>query len=433
MSSPLTQSEQTSESTQRPTLPEVYLSTRPPVTEQEAGTIHKIRNALLESETFHLSGTLDVATLGVTNTTLFYSVKDPNSGGQAARALSLLNPTVEALDLLHADADPSPFGHKKELVHDESYRLAREIRADRLGLNFDPTCVEAGILAAVAAFTAPHLDDVSLKEEDANATGDAEDAQSSRRPINPESSAWYLDRYYRQNQLVHRRTGVEAKLYKLNSYTTGGHFKKHRDTPKATNHVGTLLFGLPAAFSGGQLNLSQPSEESDNENVNVTIDWSGTSSSLSDQSSLKLPWIFFYSDVEHEILPVTSGHRLTIAYDIFATDTVRYRVPGNPEKVNTQLLDLYNVLNAALKDGEFLVNGGRLAFALTYQYPATEMEISKTRAFDAMLKGSDYLLFHTLKALSLTPQLQAVYQPEDFPDYFQIDYLKELTDAGKKR
>ncbi|KAG8902982.1 hypothetical protein FRC01_009390, partial [Tulasnella sp. 417] len=359
--------------------------------------------ALIESETFHLSGTLDLATLGVTNPTLLYSVSGPDGDVQAARAVSLSKPSTEALDLLHADADPSPFGHNKELVHDESYRLARELRSDRFNLNFDPIAVNTGVLAAVSAFAAPHLD-----------PSDAEDDG-----IHP---------HFREPELVHKKTGVQAKLYKLNSYTTGGHFKKHQDTPKAENHIGTLLFGIPTSFSGGELILSSLSEP---ETGNVTIDWSKPMPS--NASSLSLPWVFFYSDVEHEILPVASGHRLTVAYDIFTTDTVRYRVPGDPDKINTQSIELCKVLNNALKDKEFLNKGGKLAFALTYQYPAREMELAKKVAFDAILKGHDYLLFHTLKALRLTPQVRAVYQPEEFPDWHQSDRLKELMASGKPR
>ncbi|KAG8919539.1 hypothetical protein FRC00_011208, partial [Tulasnella sp. 408] len=318
-------------------LPEVFLSSRPPVTPHEADTIDKIDDALFESESFYLSGTLDLATLGVSNPTILYSVGGPDGDVQAARVVSLNKPSTEALDLLHAEADPSPFGHNKELVHDESYRLARELRSDRFNLNFDPIAVDAGVLAAVSAFAAPHLE-----------PPDTEDDQ-----IHP---------HFREPETIPRKTGVQARLYKLNSYTTGGHFKKHQDTPKAENHIGTLLFGLPTSFSGGELILSDVSEP-ETESEKVTIDWSKPT--LSNASTPSLPWAFFYSDVEHEILPVTSGHRLTIAYDIFTTDTVRYRVPGDSDKIDTHSIELFNVLNGAMKDEQFLNKGGKLAFALT--------------------------------------------------------------------
>ncbi|KAG8918215.1 hypothetical protein FRC00_012737, partial [Tulasnella sp. 408] len=358
---------------QQPSPSQVFLSSRPPVTPYEAGTIAKILDALIGSETFYLSGSLDLATLGARNPTLLYSVGAQASADgdvQAARVLSLSKPSTAALDLLHADADSSSFGRNKELVHDESYRLARELKSDRFNLNFDPIAADGGVMAAVSAFAAPHL-------KDSNA---------------------------------------------------GGHFKKHQDTPKAGNHIGTLLFGLPVQFSGGELVLSNISGA---QTGNVTIDWSKPTPS--DASSMSLPWVFFYSDVEHEILPVASGHRLTLAYDIFATDTVRYRAPSDPERIDSRSIELFNVLNAALKDEQFLNKGGKLAFALTYQYPAEEMERTKEVAFDAILKGNDYLLFHILKALCLTPEVRAVYQPEEFPDECQADRLKELVDSGEPR
>ncbi|KAG8913486.1 hypothetical protein FRC00_002310 [Tulasnella sp. 408] len=384
-----------------PTVP--LLSSRPPVTPHETGTLDKIVNALIGSETFYLSGTLDLATLDVSNPTLFYSVSGPNGDIQAGRAISLCKPSTEVLDLLHAEADPSPFGQGKELVHDESYRLARELGSVRFSLNFDPIAVDGGVLAAVSAFAAPHV------EASNNADND------TPRP------------HRRDPELVHKKTGVQAKLYKLNSYTTGGHFKKHQDTPKADNHIGTLLFGLPTPFSGGELILSGMSEP-ESESGNVTIDWSKLSPSS--VPTLSLPWVFFYSDVEHEILPVASGHRLTVAYDVFTTDTVRYRIPGGPDKIETRSNKLFNALNDGMKDEQFLSQGGKLAFALTYQYPAKEMEVAKDVSFDAILKGNDYLLFHTFKTLLLTPEFRAVYPSEVLPFDYQDDRIKELADSG---
>lgn len=83
---------------------------------------------------------------------------------------------------------------------------------------------------------------------------------------------------------------------------------------------------------------------------------------------------------------MASGHRLTVAYDIFTTDTVRYRVPGGPDKIDTRSNKLFNALSDGMRDEQFLSQGGKLAFALTYQYPAKEMEVAKDVSFDAILK-----------------------------------------------
>ncbi|KAG9049020.1 hypothetical protein FS837_011399, partial [Tulasnella sp. UAMH 9824] len=83
-----------------------------------------------------------------------------------------------------------------------------------------------------------------------------------------------------------------------------------------------------------------------------------------------------------------------------------------------------------MKDEQFLSQGGKLAFALTYQYPAKEMEMAKEVSFDAILKGNDYLLFHTLKTLHLTPEFRAVYPSEILPFDYRDDRIKKLVDSG---
>lgn len=173
---------------------------------------------------------------------------------------------------------------------------------------------------------------------------------------------------------------------------TGGHFKKHQDTPKAKNHIGTLIFGIPTPFKGGKLILTHGSVSEADGSLRgpqeVKIDWSELGKSKSSSGpSIILPWVFFYSDVEHEIRRVKSGHRLTLSYDIFATETVRYRVPYDPNKVKPRTDLLFTEFQEALQDGEFLNKGGKLAFALSYQYPAKDMENLKDAALNTILKG----------------------------------------------
>lgn len=87
-----------------------------------------------------------------------------------SRGFLLKDAGYDSLEALHDDCKPSAFGHGKERVMNELYRLARELPADSLGLNFDPIGHTSGILPAVSAFC---------------------------------------------------KTGTTAALYKLNSYTTG--------------------------------------------------------------------------------------------------------------------------------------------------------------------------------------------------------------------
>lgn len=45
------------------------------------------------------------------------------------------------------------------------------------------------------------------------------------------------------------------------------------------------------------------------EGRSVTFDWGKQASSVN--------WAAFYSDCEHEVLEVTSGHRLTVTYNLY--------------------------------------------------------------------------------------------------------------------
>ena len=95
---------------------------------------------------------------------------------------------------------------------------------------------------------------------------------------------------------------VRAELYKLLVYDRGSFFKRHRDTEKADGMFGTLLIVLPSAHAGGDLIVRHADRE-------VTIDLSGTDVS-------ELAFAAFYADCEHEVLPVTKGHRVCLVYNL---------------------------------------------------------------------------------------------------------------------
>jgi predicted 2-oxoglutarate/Fe(II)-dependent dioxygenase YbiX len=77
---------------------------------------------------------------------------------------------------------------------------------------------------------------------------------------------------------------------------TGGHFKSHVDMPHSKDMFGSLMVCLPSEFTGGTLVTRHQGRE-------VTFDWS---------ASAATHWAAFFSDVEHEVLPVTSGHQITL-------------------------------------------------------------------------------------------------------------------------
>ena len=93
-------------------------------------------------------------------------------------------------------------------------------------------------------------------------------------------------------------TRIVAHLDKLNVYSEGDFFKGHVDTPRSEEMFGTLLINLPVEHEGGQLVIKEPSRGS--EGKDFTTEWNKASG---------FEWVAFFSDCEHEVLPVTRGHR----------------------------------------------------------------------------------------------------------------------------
>ena len=145
--------------------------------------------------------------------------------------------------------------------------------------------------------------------------------------------------------------GLKAELYKLNIYARGGFFKAHVDTPRSERMFGSLVVCLPTQFTGGELIVRHHKEE-------IKYDWS---SIASDTSSI-LHWAAFFSDVEHEVLPVSEGYRVTLTYNL----SYQSKAAGSALDVKTN--SFYKLLQAALSNPVFMRDGGVLGFNSHYSY-----------------------------------------------------------------
>lgn len=98
---------------------------------------------------------------------------------------------------------------------------------------------------------------------------------------------------------------VQALLYKLLLYETGGHFNKHRDTEKTNGMFATLVITLPSLYTGGKL----------------TVQFRGKTKTFdfASENSFRSNFVAFYADCEHEIEKVTSGYRLALVYNLVYT------------------------------------------------------------------------------------------------------------------
>ena len=97
---------------------------------------------------------------------------------------------------------------------------------------------------------------------------------------------------------------VQLKLYKLLVYEKGSFFLPHRDTQKNESHFGTVVLSLPVKHKGGALFVRHNGQER-----SYNLD--------PGRVTTKCQWAAFYTDVEHEITEITSGHRITLIYHLY--------------------------------------------------------------------------------------------------------------------
>jgi hypothetical protein len=184
----------------------------------------------------------------------------------------------------------------------------------------------------------------------------------------------------------------------------GSFFKSHKDTPRRDDMFGSLVFILPADHTGGELILKHKSQE-----------YNFDAASLLQDRFNQIAYIAFYSDVDHEVKQVTSGHRVTITYNLYAVDRnnddgkIRnvegFRVtPG----IATAEGNFFQVLSSLLETSTFLPDGGLLGFALQHLYPVPT-DIESTTTINPLLKGIDASLAQCCRALGLKHELRVVY------------------------
>jgi hypothetical protein len=153
----------------------------------------------------------------------------------------------------------------------------------------------------------------------------------------------------------HDPNPLTAELYNLNVYAHEGHFEPHKDTPRGTDMIGTLVVCLPPQFSGGRLVVTH-------HGAHALFNWESDAAREADPRTLT--WAAFFGDVDHSIEYVHLGARVTLAYILRRGQGA---VPPAPP-VGSQTERLRGRLDAALADRRFLPRGGVLGFPCFHMY-----------------------------------------------------------------
>jgi hypothetical protein len=92
---------------------------------------------------------------------------------------------------------------------------------------------------------------------------------------------------------------LTADLHSLLVYEPDQFFLAHQDSEKDDSMVGTLVVTLPSSYTGGELVVGHNEERKA---------YQGSRRALS--------LVAFYADCRHEVLPVKSGYRITLTYNL---------------------------------------------------------------------------------------------------------------------
>ncbi|KAI6865577.1 hypothetical protein KC338_g5016, partial [Hortaea werneckii] len=205
--------------------------------------------------------------------------------------------------------------------------------------------------------------------------------------------------------------GLRAEVYRLNVYSgPEGFFKPHVDTPRSASQIGSLVVCLPVEFSGGALAVRHQGQE-------IVHEWGATTSSPPAAAGTKddnshpasaINWTAFYSDCEHEVLPLHSGHRITLTYNLYLSRGTGLLNTGPllPHRLLPHQLPLASHLHQSLANPQFKPEGGYLAFWLRHRYPLTHPV--ECEFVVEMLKGADLGVLGAVRAVGLRCSVERV-------------------------
>lgn len=192
---------------------------------------------------------------------------------------------------------------------------------------------------------------------------------------------------------------------------------------------GSLVVILPTKHKGGELIFRHNSRE-----------WKFDSAeAVASATAPSIAYTAFYSDVEHEVLPVQEGYRVTLTYNLYYRKLVEKPIPRIPTEptIPANLEIFQKVLESSLADEAFLPKGGMLGFGLQHLYPVfANRWVRKGERLKPFLKGADAMVLSACIAAGLRTRLcflydgallvdEYVYNHQVFNESFLYEVLAE--------
>lgn len=123
----------------------------------------------------------------------------------------------------------------------------------------------------------------------------------------------------------------------------------------------------------------------------MLFDWSSQA-----EGKPSIQWAAFYSDCEHEVLPVVLDDRITLTYNLYVSRGVGNLAGGQNISIDRTSIPLYKTLQSALWSRSFMPDGGILGIGLYHTYP-----MDNGKLLPQAFKGADFAIYETVSKLKL--------------------------------
>lgn len=286
--------------------------------------------------------------------------------------MNLFNASDKAIQELTDACDVASFGRNGDDVVDESYRKAGKLDRTQFATTFD--LEGSGVMH--------HIRNILLE------------GHGPAAAIRPEL---YKLNVYGECIIIATISSLLTKIKTMRWPVVGpgSFFKPHKDTPRANNMFASLVVVYPTRHEGGALVFRHRNEEFRFDSATAVA-----------QDVPTVAFAAFFSDVEHEVEPVTSGYRVTITYNLYLIKSSASS--SIPISLNYEL-PLKEAFRALLHDDRFLPRGGLIGFGLRYEYPVPTSSGSLEHILE-MLKGRDAVIRKVCMELDLRTSIHVLYE-----------------------
>lgn len=202
---------------------------------------------------------------------------------------------------------------------------------------------------------------------------------------------------------------IEAHLYKMLIYEKGDFFLTHRDSEKEKGMFGTLIIGLPSRHSGGELLIRFDGEEK-----SVHFD-----DSVNDY---KIPYVAFYADCEHEVIPLVDGYRVCLVYNLVQKSIDR---KIQFEAVSGHALRLSDIMRKGILSKQFFPGIVLLGHQYTPEnFSLNHLKLNDRPRAEALMRAADAAGYYVKMCLVTSYQ-------SGIPKYDNYDWDEEIDDDAE--